>query len=279
MPAPKIRNVAIADLKVSYYVRKQLDQDNVLRLAELYAAGVEIDPLWITPDNEIIDGRHRKEAADLADVKFVPCIVKAGLAGAELVSEALRANSGGALPASREDIQFTIEQLITKYNVKGTALQKHLSFLPAAVVRKYYNQAISHVMRLRLKAAMDDIALRGKTLHEAAALHNVKVETLQQAMGNKKGSKNPVGSEESQWKQRLTSKFKGQSMSLGKTFVQVLDEYSDREIPEQAVRNILEHCKRLVTRMMKVVTDYEGRFQALQSGELPDMPQEGDDAA
>lgn len=264
----KAKMIPVTDLKVTWYVRRQLDQDNVLRLAELYAAGVDISPLEVTEDLEIIDGRHRKEAAELADIKELPCVILKGLSGYERITESLRANCGGALPASREDIQYSIEQMIVKHGLKRAQIIKQLTFLPGSVIGKYVDDAMSHLNQIHIKNALDDIAERGLSITQAANLHGIDPETLRRVISGKGKRKraNVAG-----FMGTLSNMNRGNSQNLGRLFVKMLRSYEDREIPEETVKQVFAHARELLNKQVKVCTQYEGRFRAMQSGEMPEL--------
>src|SRR3989344_5148995 len=49
----------VKDLSFDFFVRKELNADWALQLGDLVEHGVEMDPIYITRENKVIDGRHR----------------------------------------------------------------------------------------------------------------------------------------------------------------------------------------------------------------------------
>src|SRR4029077_10348078 len=113
--------VKLKDIKSNFFVRKGINQDHVLMLAELYeaamlehkgdmvAASKAVTAIQLTDEHDLIDGRHRKEAMELAQITEAYVEVKSGMTSSELVVAAAKANYGGALPPTREDMIYTIE--------------------------------------------------------------------------------------------------------------------------------------------------------------------------
>ncbi|HNP75515.1 MAG TPA: ParB N-terminal domain-containing protein, partial [bacterium] len=84
----------ISDLNKNLFVRQELDQNHVLYLAELIEAGVVLNPIEITPDMAVIDGRHRIEAAELNSQVEIKARIVSISDESELVARAYRANVG-----------------------------------------------------------------------------------------------------------------------------------------------------------------------------------------
>ncbi|HNS34400.1 MAG TPA: ParB N-terminal domain-containing protein [bacterium] len=101
-------SVLISDLNKNLFVRQELDQNHVLYLAELIEAGVVLNPIEITPDMAVIDGRHRIEAAELNSQVEIKARIVSISDESELVARAYRANVGGALPPTQEDTEHTV---------------------------------------------------------------------------------------------------------------------------------------------------------------------------
>ena len=68
------RRIQIADLNTNLFVRKELDVEHALYLAELIENGTPMRDLIEVTDtadhtNIVVDGRHRKDAYELAKIK------------------------------------------------------------------------------------------------------------------------------------------------------------------------------------------------------------------
>ena len=88
--AKRIVNVPIEKLKATVYARRQLNEDRVMQFALMLEAGEQCDPITVTPDLEVIDGRHRLAARDQIDADPA-----AGAGGAHRRARSARWNHRG----------------------------------------------------------------------------------------------------------------------------------------------------------------------------------------
>lgn len=273
--ATKHRVIKLGDLKYSFFVRRGLNQDHVLMLAELYeaalteakgdsvAASRAVQAIQVTDDGVLVDGRHRKEAMELAQLTEARVEVLPPMTTSELVVMATKANYGGALPPSREDIIFTVEQLLTKHGMTQAQVESSLSMLPKTVVRKYINMANKRINELRLKLAITDIT-NGIPIATAARNHGLKVEAVQLQLEGKK-PKSKAGA--AIISANLTSLAKGFSSASSRAINRALDEYRDGELPEEAVQGAINHFGHLLRRMFLRAEDWNNRLKAAKLGE------------
>ena len=283
--ANKHRVVKLKDLKTHYFVRKGINQDHVLMLAELYeaamlesnsdsvAASRAVAAIQVTEEMELVDGRHRKEAMELAQITDARVEVLPPMTTAELVVAAAKANYGGALPPTREDMIFTIEQLLTRHGMTAKAVEEHMTMLPKSVVRKYVNMANKRINEIRLKLAITDMA-NGLTLQQAARQHSLKPEAVQLALEGKK-PKSKTGA--AQLSSALTAYTKGYSGQVSRIINKSIEEFRNGEISEDTVQTALNHQGHLMRRMFLRLEDWQRRLKAAKVGEaMPDVDSDTD---
>lgn len=279
----KNRVVKLKDIKTNFYVRRGINQDHVLMLAELYesamlehkdsvTASQAIDLIRLTEEGEMVDGRHRKEAMELAQLTDIKVTIVPAMSPAALVVEATRANYGGALPPTREDMIFTVEQLLSKHGMTAKAVEDSMTMLPKSVVRKYINMANKRINEARLKLAISDIT-SGSTLLQAARNHNLKPEAVQLALEGKK-PKARVGAV--QLAAVLTTYHKSYAVQIGRVINKAIDDYRDGEISEDALQGAINHFGHLLRRMFIRVEDWNNRLKAAKLGET--LPKGSGDA-
>lgn len=112
MVSKKAVKVAIKDLRINLFVRKELDVDRVLDFALKMESGVEFPPIIITPNMDVIDGRHRIEGADTCGRTEILAVFQDVQDEVELICTAYNANVGGALPPTTNDTEHTVMLLL-----------------------------------------------------------------------------------------------------------------------------------------------------------------------
>lgn len=272
--ATKHKVVKLAELKTRYFVRKGINQDHVLMLAELYEAAFleskdsvtaskAIQSIQVTEELEVVDGRHRKEAMELAQLTDVRVELLPPMTTAELVVAAAKANYGGALPPTREDMIFTVEQLLTKHGMTAKMVEDSLTMLPKSVARKYINMATKRIHDLKMRLAITDIT-NGINLAAAAKVHGLKPEAIQMVLEGKR-PRSKTGA--AQLSSALTSYHKGYAIQVGRVINRALEEYRDGEISEDAVQVSINHYGHLLRRQFLRVEDWQNRLRAAKAGE------------
>lgn len=271
----KHRVIKLKDIRMNHYVRKSINTDHVLMLAELYESGMleskgdmvkasqVVRPIQITEEGELVDGRHRKEAMELAQITEAKVEVLPAMTSAQLVVAATKANYGGALPPSREDMVYTIEQLMTRHGMTAAAIESQMVMLPRSVARKYISMANKRINETRLKLAITDIS-NGSTVLQAARNHNLKPEAIQLALSGKK-PKTKTGA--SQLSAALTTYAKGFSNQTSRIIGRALEDFRDGELSEEAVQTTINHFGHLLRRMFLRAQDWENRLKAAKMGE------------
>lgn len=272
------RTITLSELKTQWFVRKQLNQDHVLMLAELYeasfadakdevAASKALPAILVTEADEgvyeLVDGRHRKEAMELAGLKQARAEVVTGLSPTELIALAAKANVGGSLPPSREDIQFTVEQMLSRLGMKVTEVKRALDWLPISVLNKYLRNAQRSIADKRLKLALQAVA-SGQALKEAAKAYDVAEEVLSEAIAGKK-SKSKAGL--GQINSALTNQFRSHGTVTGRIMNKVLEDYRNGEISKVAAEDAIAHAENLVNKLLLRAADWRNRLRAAELGE------------
>jgi ParB-like chromosome segregation protein Spo0J len=260
----KIKKVKLSDLKTTFFVRTQLDTDHVLKLADLYAAGEKMPLIRITSDNEVIDGRHRREAMELAhgrdyaiDVEVVP-----EKDDVTIMAMALTANEGGSLTPSRADVIYTIKQMLER----GATEKKIMELLPypKAVTRKYLGSAKTNLKKGLLQKAREDVA-NGMTVREASEKHGVEVADLKRAISP------AVGVNQSNLTNMLSDIGK-RSYAFNRTNQAMVKRmvvgFADGDVPERAVEQVLEKYSQVIDNQRGRLKDWRSRFEAARKGQL-----------
>lgn len=244
--------IPLAELQVTFNVRKELNQDHVLFLAELYDSGVELPPLQVTDTNEIIEGRHRKSALELAGRKEADCIVVKLDSRVEMIAESFKANVGGALPPSRDDIEHTIA-LLLEQGVNRKTLLTLLPF-PAELLGKYIDVVKERILSANIRCAARAVIEEGLTVAQAAKKYGVTVDKLKAHMRSK--AKEPKKYDPAALKSTISSKYHSLQASVSKQFSTLLDAYDAGEIPPIVLHEIGEHIGNLNEKLGRKHQEY-----------------------
>lgn len=250
-------------LKIPFYVRTALDQDHVLKLAELYEAGASLPPIEVTESNEIIDGRHRKEAWELAKPgQPIEGIVIEDKDPVTLLGRALTANEGGSLQPTRADIVHTVRQMLIE-KASERRIYELLPY-PRAITRKYLDAAKSKIKKGLLQQARQDV-LDGLTVKEAATKHGVEIADLKKAISPSLGvNQNML----SNTVKDLRSRFYSLSRANQALVKRLVMSYVDGDVQEKVVNEVLEKIETLVQAQVRHINDWKSRFTSARKGEL-----------
>ncbi|HNW09057.1 MAG TPA: ParB N-terminal domain-containing protein [bacterium] len=248
-------SVLISDLNKNLFVRQELDQNHVLYLAELIEAGVVLNPIEITPDMAVIDGRHRIEAAELNSQVEIKARIVSISDESELVARAYRANVGGALPPTQEDTEHTVLLLLDR----GVAKKRigELLGLPASLARKYVNEVQFKLKRQRLQRAVLAVTEGGLTVAKAAEQYAVEPAQLKEALS---GKKKKWGI--SEIKLALSNQYRASSKRNSSICKKMIEKFEDGDVTAKQAMSIFNHLEHLQRRSARLVADWKKRFEA-----------------
>jgi len=251
--------VAISDIKVSCYVRRKLNEDRVLFFAELYEKGADVDPIVITSDFELIDGRHRLEALKLTDHTETKCFIDKEITDREsLIIAALKANEGSALPPSKEDRDHVIIMLLES----GAPVSKIVKSLPypPSLTRKYLKRVKARIIERKVIAAKNAVTDGNLTIRQAAEKYGVDFDLLKDAIRGKRSSRKgklPIQTMMS----ALSTRYRGHSQRNRKSLESLLDALEDGEVSPKEALQFLAKLRKLNQRVMRTCESWEERFE------------------
>lgn len=255
----KIEIVEIKNLQTNLFVRKELDQDRVLYLAELLENGVVLDPIEITSERMVIDGRHRIEAYQLLNKRVIEAKIVEVADEIDLIAKAYKANVGGALPPSSQDTEHTVVLLLERGEPKNK-IGKLLG-LPMGMARRYINDVQSKLARAKLQRAAAAIIDGGLTLAKAAEQYDVEPDKLKEVISGHRRDQHKVGVV--QIRGELTRTYKSLSSKNAALMRSIRDKYEDGDVTEKQVREILNHIKHLQKLASKAIVDWEKRLTSI----------------
>lgn len=176
----EVREVKIESLKHAYHIRRKVDDDWVFHLATLFEADVDLPPIDVTENYEIIDGRQRVQAALLAGLTRIKVRVHRGLGELEIFKMGCSANGTGPRPMTRTDFILSARGMMERGAEEGEIL-KALQPIPREYGRQICAAARKEYRGLQVSHALSDMAL-GLSLVEVATKRNIKVSSLKAAL-------------------------------------------------------------------------------------------------
>lgn len=238
--------VPLGDLKVTFFVRRELNQDRVLQLMELYEAGVDVEPLKITHDNEVVDGRHRKAALEHLNRTEARCIFTETTDRIDLIVEGFSENMGGSLPPTRVDIVAVLCQLIEEGGSQRRLLETISPVLPKSVCRIYMKQAYAEIAARKMRSAINSITDKGRTIAQAADEFGIDPERIKEELTgrNKRRREKTLGIPA--LKNSLSQRYKGNTLKTWSEVRRILEQLEDGAVTEKQARSVLGHIEKLM---------------------------------
>ncbi len=257
--------IEIAKLKNEYDVRKVLNDERVLVLAELIQEGLELPPIQVAMGENgwiFVDGRHRAAAHTLLDKTEILAIVVERKEPAKMFAQSLFANSGGALPPTINDIRHTVRRMLES-GANATTVLKELSFLPVSQIRRYIHDSQEQMKRVKIRMALDSIA-EGLRPVDAAAKYNVDLESLKAAIS---GIKKKFGagdvSIESENKVYVKSQMRSVYVGITKRLENLFHYVDAAEIRSVTVTKIIDEWEGVLLKQLGRIKDWRERLQAI----------------
>lgn len=254
----RLVRVKVADLRTNLFVRERLDDDRVLALLDIYLNGTEIEPPVINKEKEIIDGRHRRMMYMHAEVEEIIALETDITDPEELIAAAYKANTGGALPPTREDTEHTIASLVQRgATVKRIA---EVLALPPEMVRGYVKEVKAKIERRAITDALNDMAVEGLTVQQAADKHSIDADKLRATISpkKKKERKQAVSDE----KRDITKLHRSLSLKEQHVYARAFNKLEDGVYTIEQVRAVLDHIGQLLRRSTRTHEDWVSRLQA-----------------
>lgn len=250
--------IKLKDLQTNLFVRRALNHDHVLFLAELIENGVKLPPIKITREGTVVDGRHRIEAHELNNLDEIAFDYEDADSEIELIAKAYQSNIGGSLPPTPQDTEHTVMLLLER----GEAMKRigDLLGLPAGMARRYVAEVKSKTARAKLQRAVAAVTDGGLTVTRAAEQYDVDHGKLKEALS---GRKREVKWGIAEVQRNLTKSYRSAAQKNAALIRGLLEKYEDGDVTSRQVRDIIRHIEQLQKRANRSILDWEKRFDAL----------------
>ena len=238
-----LREVKIGDLKHTLFARaglNELDTDHVAYLEALVKGGAQLAPITITPDNEIIDGRHRLRVYQDLSYDTIHCEVIAGKTRMEYQAFALKANSGGAKPPNRADLTFVLTQLQKAGGTDAAIFALLSPPYPKKVIKEQLDWNRSNERLLKFRAALklrNEEDLTFKQVAERTGLPETELKEFIKTGGKRRGKQeNQMAALQRRWKEPNHS----YGTKLTNLFAATFEAFDAGQLTEEQVITLLK---------------------------------------
>lgn len=251
------RQFQIEDIRTTFFVRKTLDQDHVLYLADLYEHKVKVDPIVINASRELIDGRHRLEAMKLLNYQSCHALISDETDHATCIVDAIKANLKGPLPPKTVDMEHVIELLLSE-KVPMTKIRELIP-LPPSLIKKYLDVVRKRVRRGAVASAVEAI-MDGSTVASAAERFSVDPDEVKSMLSGRRSRK---GRSLQGLLSGIEKRMRSTSQAFAQSAKKVAAEYEDGVIGN---REIDQFTKRLIDssrRLNRTAISIKARLEAL----------------
>ncbi len=261
-------SIPLTKIVVSFFVRKLLDEGRVRQLIKLYEAKLQLPPLKVwynekTELYEIIDGRHRFEAAKRMEWDATDCNVIDEPDFAKRVGLAVSANSSGPLTATDEDFEVALQALLDA----NVSVRRILDVfpLPRTYTMKVIHNVKSKLYKVAVTQAVDAMLNQNLTVHKAAEEFKVEVKAIRErVVGYRKAEKDQITDFTGGFSHRFRSFSKRNSDDCKK----LIEQYDLGKMSPEAIRHILKSVVRSGKNAVSALEDYQQRFEARISEDL-----------
>lgn len=260
----KVVSIPINSIHNKFDVRRVIDDDRVLFLAELMVDGVKLEPIQVVDSGNgeyiFVDGRHRAAACQFLGVENIDAVIVKEMPTVQMFSMALKANWGGPKPPTRADIQHTIRRMIDE-GVKVSDIRAHLSFIPDSRMKRLIENARSNIAQLHMKQAIAAVA-DGVAIQKAAETHGIELQALKNAISGKKRKfgAGGDGAVMAEGKAFIGKMMKTSNMNIARRFDILLRRTEDGDVSADTVEKLLDTWEKSTATVLARIKDWRSRL-------------------
>lgn len=262
MAAAKVVEVPLHEITVDFFVRRSLSEDHILQLAAIVEAGENLTPIILNDKYQVIDGRHRFKAYELANKTTIPCEIHKDLMRGEQILEALVSNMGGSMPPTQSDIRLAIQNMMAA-GLKHNKILEGVP-LPRATCRRYIADAMSKANKDKIRNAIEAVTDAEMSVADAAIKHGVSIEDLRTEIRGKKKKVKEDAFGMPKIKASITTRYRSSSQYNTALFRKLMDSYMDGECSFTQVMDTLDLTEKAITNQAKSCAEWRQRAAALK---------------
>ena len=271
----QVKMIPLALIKNKFDVRVALNDDRVLQFAGMYedeARGLgEVPPVELVELADgafaIKDGRHRVSSRDFLGLSDVPAvIVPIGDIG-QMFAEALKANYGGAMTPTRQDIIHTVTRMFENGSTQ-TQVRELLSFLPSGSLRIYIQSARTNIIKRKYNEAVKRLG-EGATIDEAARATGLTVKGIQDKLNGERAKWGKDRSESLEYatsvKAYVSSQLKSVHNGIAKKLQDLLVKVNDGDVTYIDASGVIKAFRDHAAHTRTRIEDWQARLDGLET--------------
>jgi len=249
-------------LRITFFMRTKLDEDWVLHLALLIEEGQKIKPIEVRQADkdgsyEVIHGRHRIAAYELARVSKIPATIRR-VAVSKVVRTAFEesVDTKAPLPLKKRDVIHSIVAMYDSGMTYGEVMQSLRKKWTYAVCKKYITDAQSNMNKRKLSQALSYYAENpDSSLPDIAKQFDLRLPTLIRAWD--KNNAVPIGFPET--KAVMTRAQRSLVRYIRNHLSRMRIAFTENEATQNQIEDVMDHAIYLVEDLNKVVLDEKAR--------------------
>lgn len=251
----------VAELKMTFDVRRALNEDRVLYFMELLEAGVNVPPIEVIRGTmHVHDGRHRKAALDHLNRKNAECVLVEPMEYVDQMMDAFTKNvSNCPFPPTRADIIFVMRQLLEAGTPNSHVQQRFQLLYRPSHVRDLLKEAHSVIASAKMARAKNAVAHGELSVKAAAEEHGVALETLQSEITGLKKKRRATSV--SDIKRDISNRHRANTQKTVKILRDLIDKFDDGEMTEKSVLEVLLHVRHLYDGAAKRLDEWFERLE------------------
>jgi len=253
--------VSLSEIKETFFVRKEFNEDRIFFFWNILDSDGTIDPIMITPDKELIDGRHRKRAYEMASKKDIKCIIVNPKNLIDKIDLAFSSNvTGGPLPPTFQDYVKYAYELLHGGESRVKTIEKLCHTLPKASAVKACDQARFALNRDNLNAAKYAVTEGDMKVTDAAKKYNVDEIALKELLeGKMKNKTSAKGLREI--KNAVTTQFRSHGAKWSALLKKSQKLFEDGELSAKAYEEVLDTIEDNMKTSLRSVVGWKKRFE------------------
>jgi hypothetical protein len=258
-----VTTVKISEITQELFVRERLDDDRVWYWAERFEKEPEsVNPIEVTQENSLTDGRHRIAGALLADKTEIRAIVFPVKNRLEQIKRAFESNisADSPKPPTKGDAILTIKQLIHERCKKSDILDIMVKMFPLKTATSLYDEARHGIYRDTVRDAKRAVLDDGLGILAAAAQYGIDPDKLREEMGGKK-RKTKVGPGD--FNRDLNSQYRSHGQKVRSVFTKLEKLFDEGEISKDSVLQVYDYAINSAKQKLRDLTDKKTRMEKM----------------
>jgi ParB-like chromosome segregation protein Spo0J len=260
----KTQQIPIDSIQVTFFVRTSLNAENVQFLRALYESDDPVTPIKVVRSTasadryELIDGRHRIEAAKDAGFTSIQAEICKIDSKPLMILEAILQNLGGSLPPTMADLEHDVELLLDLKMTRAEILENFP--LPVSVTSKIYKLVLSKIYKRTIRKAAEEVLASTSTVKAAAEKYKVKLEDLKWTLKNRDAENR--GDIVANMLKAMETRVRSLGSALGQHCKILVEAYEAGEIQRNDVERFLYRMKASVKHIPANAANIETRLRA-----------------